>query len=337
MSIVTTNTYDWWSDTGKKISNYLELEWNATPIGNKYLITWILKAKGDSNWYNTLHKVELNIAGENRFYSNDVSTRVYDSVEISRGEFYTSEGEKSIELKGGFYSTNIINISGNGTMNLQPLAPTIERIDLVSNTASSITIKVVTGVVSATEFMFKINNGNYITSKTNIYTFEGLQANSSYNITVKAYGNGSWGNEKTNKFSTDKKSEIISFGEFNQNGCNIELNGSGNIVVLIGGEEIVRRNDIPNGKYNLVLTEEEKNEIYRAIGMDSSIECVIRIESGGAYNDYKKSITLTGDVFSCKILINGIVKKGKVWVGTSNGNKQGLFIIGTNNGNRRGI
>ena len=84
------------------------------------------------------------------------------------------------------------------------------------------------------------------------------------------------------------------------------------------------------------LTQEEKDTIYQLIGTNNSIDAILRIETGGASIDYNTRITLTGDVFSCYIKENGVLKRGKVWVGTGTGNKQGILTIGTNSGNVRG-
>ena len=109
-----------------------------------------------------------------------------------------------------------------------------------------------------------------------------------------------------------------------------------NVVVLVNGEETIRRNNVSSGAYTLTLTEDEKNRIYELIGNDNSLTTTIRIETGTEVSDITKSITLTGDVFSCHVKVNGVVKRGKVWIGTLNGNKQGIFTIGTSNGNVRG-
>lgn len=108
-------------------------------------------------------------------------------------------------------------------------------------------------------------------------------------------------------------------------------------MVIVDEKEVIRRDNVPAGKYELILTEEEKETIYKLIGNNNnSIDVIIRVETGNSYVDIEKSITLTGDVFSCNVLVNGVLKKGKVWVGTANGNKQGIFTIGTANGNVRG-
>lgn len=206
----------------------------------------------------------------------------------------------------------------------------------ISNTATTIKVKAsVNNGISASKYKF---NGNETTK--NEYEFTGLKANTSYTIKAQAYGNGGWGNEASISIKTNNKSTITEIGDFTINGVDMTISGDSkdksNIVVLIDGEEVVRRDNISSGEYELILTEEEKETIYELMGKNNSIEAVVRIESGGDKTDIGKDITLTGDVFSCVVNVNGVNKRGKVWVGTSQGNKQGIFTIGTSKGNVRG-
>ncbi len=212
------------------------------------------------------------------------------------------------------------------------------NIDLskISNTATTIKVRAsVNNGISASKYKF---NGNETTN--NEYEFTNLNADTSYTIRAQAYGNGGWGNEASIIVRTNSKSTITEIGDFTINGVEMSISGDSkdksNIVVLIDGEEVIRRDNIFSGEYELILTEKEKEKIYELMGNNNSIEAVVRIESGGDKTDIEKDITLTGDVFSCVVNVNGVNKRGKVWVGTAQGNKQGIFTVGTSNGNVRG-
>ncbi len=331
--IVNTGAYS--SSVGNA---YLEYSWNATPNNGKYLINWNITAKGINAYYwLALHYLKLVVGGIVRYENQDVGINAYNDTVVASGNFESEFGSFSIELYGGYYSYGATNVSGSGVMNLPALAP-IVSINEVSHTATTITIRCIdTNGINSSKY--HVYNGSAFLKETTSkeIILENLTPNTNYKIKVYGYGNGGFGPESnTLSITTSKQSTITSVGDFTINGVKLTLSGDGNVVVIIDGKEIVRRDNIPAGEYELVLTEDEKQKIYELMGNNNSIKAIIRVETGNSYVDKEVNITLTGDVFSCKINVNSVNKRCKVWVGTSKGNKQGIFTIGTSKGNRRG-
>ncbi len=325
---------------------YLKLNWEAIENRKtqKYNINWNVKKYGDgTRYYTWIHYLRVYF-GENRFESSDVAKKAYDGDEMARGSFEIDSGDYTIELHGGIYYY-AENVSNNTTVKLDaiaPLSPTVS-ISKVSNTATTIKVKASSNNgVTASKYKFKIlKNGDIIEDSGEIlldtYEFKELTPNTQYILRAKGYGNETWGEYSDDlSITTSKQSTITNIEDFTINGTKLNLSGDGNIVVIKDGKELIRRNNIPAGEYELILTGDEKQKIYELMVNNNSINVIIRIETGNSYVDKEVNIALTGDVFSCKIKMNGVNKRCKVWVGTSNGNKQGIFTIGTSKGNRRG-
>lgn len=243
----------------------------------------------------------------------------------------------NIQFNGWLYANGDISKTESFTLDGVSVHPEV-KVEKVSVTATSLVVKAsVTNGVSASKYKF-ICNGETKEVTSNQVTFENLTPSKTYTIKCSGYANGGYGSEASTSIKTNSKCTISDTGDFTMDGITMNISGDSkcNVVVLVNGEEIVRRNNVSSGTYTLTLTEEEKNRIYELIGNDNSLTTTIRIETGTEVSDMTKSITLTGDVFSCYVNVNGVIKRGKVWVGTATGNKQGIFTIGTNKGNVRG-
>ena len=266
-------------------------------------------------------------------------------LHVSHGEFsHDSQGKCTATIGwrwgvrsswGGFWEdTGVISI----VFPQIDVSPSISLSE--THTATTITAKAsVNNGVSAEKYRFTCNGvTKEVTS--NQVTFDNLTPSTTYTIKASAYGNGSWGAESSISTKTNQQNTISNIGDFTLDGVTLTITGNPNdkstIKVLVNGQVIITRTNVSVGTYNLELTQAEKDTIYSLIGDNSSLASVIRIETGSASVDYNKSITLTGDVFSCYVNVNGVVKRGKVWVGTPQGNKQGIFTIGTSKGNVRG-
>lgn len=256
-----------------------------------------------------------------------------------------SEGKVDfkIQFNGWLYQNGDIYKEENFTLDGVKIAP-ILSLNEQSHTATTIKVNATsTNEITPEKYTFSMYDGNTLVKNSgeitsNSYEFTDLTPNKAYTIKAKGYANSSWGSEVSKSITTNSKSTISEIGDFTLDGTIITISGDSNcnVVVLVNGEEIIRRDNVSPGTYTLVLTEEEKKKIYELMGNNNYIVTTVRIETGTEKSDITKNITLTGDVFSCNILVNGVLKKGKVWVGTATGNKQGIFTIGTSNGNVRG-
>ncbi len=330
--IVQTDKYS--SSVGNA---YLEYSWNATQSNGKYLINWNITAKGINAYYwLALHYLKLVVGGTTRYENQNVGINAYNDTTVASGSFESASGNLSIELYGGYYSYGTTNVSGSGTMTLPALTPKVS-ISETSHTSTSIEVKAsVINNIGASKYTF-VCGDTIRESTSDTYEFTGLAPSTKYTLKARGFGNNTWGSySDTIDVTTSKQSTIMSIGDFSLNGVKLTLSGKGNIVVIINGKEVIRRNNVPAGEYELVLTDKEKQEIYELMGNSNSIKAIIRIETGSLYVDKEINITLNGDVFSCTLKINGVNKKCKVWVGTATGNKQGIFTIGTSKGNVRG-
>ncbi len=266
---------------------------------------------------------------------NNRQTLITGTVELNVDS--SGKANFSIQFNGWLYQNGDIFKEESFTLDEIKVHPEV-KLERVSATATSLTVKAnVTNGVSASKYKF-ICDKETKESALNQVTFENLIPSKTYIIKCSGYANGGYGSEASISIKTNSKSTISEIGEFTIDGVTMNILGDSNcnVVVLVNGEEIIRRNNVSSGTYTLVLTEEEKNRIYELMGDSNSLVTTIRIETGTEISDITKNITLTGDVFSCILNINGVNKRCKVWVGTSRGNKQGIFTIGTSKGNVRG-
>lgn len=244
----------------------------------------------------------------------------------------------NIDFYGWLYENGDIFTYQNFTLTDVLVTPTISLAQTHTATTINVTASVTNGI-NAEKYSFNCN-GVIKEGTSNIVLFDNLTSNTSYTIRAQAYANGDWGAEASITTKTNQQNTISNIGDFTLDGVTLTITGNPNdkstIKVLVNGQVIITRTNVSVGTYNLELTQAEKDTIYSLIGDNSSLASVIRIETGSASVDYNKSITLTGDVFSCYVNVNGVVKRGKVWVGTPQGNKQGIFTIGTSKGNVRG-
>lgn len=347
---VKTDYYSWYGG-----NNYLRVSYTAVPnvITGKYDVAYTIYAGGSYYGYNnTLHHVDLGMAGGRKKEIADAGISVGDKeTVVARGNFEVAPRPSEpygIELYGGFYDKGVNNVYGNGSFTLPAITvkPTV-NIAKVSSSATTIKTKITSSNnVSLSNYKFELYKGNNKVDQSgeitqNEYEFTNLTPNTAYKVKGYGYGNNNWSeNDASVSVTTNRQNSISNIGDFTLDGVTFTITGNPNdkstIKILVGNTVVATRTNVGVGQYTLTLTDAEKETIYRLIGNNSSIGAVIRIDTGGATLDYNKNITLTGDVFSCSINVGGTIKKGKVWVGTPSGNKQGIFTIGTSNGNKRG-
>ena len=198
---------------------------------------------------------------------------------------------------------------------------------------------------------YSINGGGW----TNIsghptYTVRNLQPNTNYSIKtrIRRADSGLWTESGTLSFSTLDMARLTNFNSNLKLGedYNYSYTNPSNAKVEIGIYEmdgntpIVEYKEYTKVNGLLNLTEEEIKLIYKKINMSNTYNARIYIRStqngSSSWNWQDIIIKLTGKAKTVTLMINGILKKGIVWVGTSAGNKAGVFTVGTSNGNRRG-
>lgn len=295
--------------------------------------------------------IGLTINGK-EVYSNysQRDLNAYSEIELCSGELsvaHNADGSKTIPISAyyaegytEYYTPGSISLNGNLTLTKIIRYPDVS-LSQVSKSATILKVKAsVTNGIVASKYKFVCNNKT-IESTKNTAEFTNLVPHTKYKVTCKAYGNGGYGSEASINITTDSQNTISEIGDFTLNGVDMTISGNSadksTISVKINGNTILTRDNISVGKYHLSLSENEIETIYKLIGGNDSIASIIVIDTNGSKVEYNKDIIITGDVFSCVICVNGVNKKGKVWVGTPSGNKQGIFTIGTTNGNKRGM
>lgn len=338
------------SSSGKIYTNRLShsrfyLAWQQTKDGGK-TINWQIgiETKDETGYYDNWYLNAITIAeakiNDKLILSNGVYSNIEGgaSRELANGSIEVDKSNFKISIKGSLYNTGIASKEEEVYVYIEPSRPSVD-ISVTSKTATTMTIKAnVNNNISASKYTFACGNLTQEVS-TNTYKFTGLIPDTKYTIKARAYGNEGWGNYSSS-FSTTSKQATITSAELNTNGGQIIIsNPSGedcNIAILIENKEIARKNNIMIETYDLIFSDEEQKKIYKAMGINNSIDCILRLENANRSKDYEKNITVSSDAFSCSIVVNGVRKKGRLWIGTPDGNKRGIFIVGTKNGNRRG-
>lgn len=199
---------------------------------------------------------------------------------------------------------------------------------------------------------YSLNGGGWTdTSGYPTYVISGLQPNTNYNIRtrIRRADSGLWTESGTlytttldmarltNLNTILKLGEDYNYSYTNPSNAKVEIG----IYEMDGNTPIVQYKEYSNSNGKLNLTDEEISVIYKKIGMDNSYSARIYIRStqnsNSSWNWQDIEIKLTGKIKTVTIMLNGVLKKGIVWVGTPAGNKAGVFTVGTLNGNRRGI
>lgn len=295
------------------------------------------------NWYTNAITINSIVIDGKNVLSNGVYSYVSggSTVQLASGTVEVGGSSFSISIRGSLYNTGTAD--GNQTCNidLEPPKPVVS-IREISHSATKIRIEC-TDINGVNSEIYHVYDGPYFLKEANTkdITIYGLIPSKLYNVKAFGRANGSFGGESNIlHITTSPRATITNIDKLDTNGASITIsNQSGeecNLVIMINNEEFARRNNIVDKIYNFNFTEEEKIKLYKLIGTKKGLDCVIRIENADGYNDYARNITLASDVFSCTVIVDGVPKKGRVWVGTADGNKRGVFVVGTKNGNRRG-
>ena len=190
-----------------------------------------------------------------------------------------------------------------------------------------------------------------VDNKSGTYTIYNLEPNTRYTIRtrIRRTDNGIWTESDDISIVTYDKARFTSYesvlniGETykvkfaNQANAKTEVG----IYRLDGTTPIVEYRECNNNEYTFNFTHKESTELYKLCDTTNQYKARLYIkttQNGKTYYEYKEiTVKLTGKVNCVNINIGGVIKKGRVWVGTSTGNKVGVLFVGTSTGNRRGI
>lgn len=329
---------------------------------NKSVVAWNLKlASNEYNFFGYSVYVCIDIAGRRVFDSSpQLGIEKYSEITIAEGEldvYHNDDGTKNIgayakiENYSGYFMPGLAEANGN--INLTNIARkpvvNITSVDNITLNTVRVNYEVLSGDFYGLEY--RLNNGEWRGTMGHPSTvISNLEPNTSYKIELRGFNNGRTLVGEASNFKTVKTLDICRISETGNLKLGIDLKVSFNIVPNVvnkigildtNNNMLVDYRDCSNGNYIFSLTEEERNILYKKFTNNiTSYKVYVALKSiqnNKEYIDKKEiDVLLTGDVCSTSIFINGVKKKGKVWIGTSNGNKQGIFVVGTNNGNKRG-
>lgn len=337
-------------------------EKSVDSANNKSVVAWNLKlASTEYNFLLYSVYVCVDIAGTRVFDSSpQLSIGKHDEKTIAEGELdvdHNDDGKKSIgayakiESYAEYFMPGIAEV--NGSLGLTDIARkpvvNIKSIDQITLNTVRVNYEVISGAFWGLEY--RLNNGEWKGTMGHPYTvITNLDPNTSYKIELRGFNEGRTLVGDASNSKTIKTLDICRMNEIGDlklgKDLEVSFNAIPNLVNKIGildtnNNILVDYKECNNGKYTFSLTEEEKNILYKKFtnGVSSyKVYVALKsIQNNKEYIDKKEiDVLLAGDVCSASIFINGIKKKGKVWIGTSNGNKQGIFIVGTSEGNKRG-
>lgn len=231
----------------------------------------------------------------------------------------------------------------SSTLSVTTYNKTIPTISLSSKTVNSITVTSSCNVdVSSTKY--RINGGDWQDSGT----FLGLTPNKTYTIEVQKVGRESGESGTTSiSLTTYQIGQITSAPNINfgDTANVIKTNPSGatnnlRIETLNPTSTVVTRNNISDN-YTVSFTDAEWDILYKKLGNNNSltIRYVIDTIANGVtyYNYVDRTLTLTGNQKTMRENINGIWKRGKLWVNVNGNWKRAVIWKNVNGTWKRGI
>lgn len=363
-----------WSTTGS-INGTFRLELNVwenwvNNAENYSSVHWeiILRSTAGYNFQTIGSTVTVNVDGEvyNAYSQKNLSA--YSAITIASGDkniWHDSNGKKNIYCSASYYQTTTAyytpgNMSCGGDMWLTDIPRYANFTQHYVSERTMNSIKVYWATDSARDWtQYSLNGGGWTNASDSVasdnrsgsYVLSNLTPNTTYTIKtrIKRADSQLWTESGTitaqtldmarfsNFNSTFKLGEDYNYSYTNPSNAKVEIG----IYEIDGNTPIVEYKEYPNSSGNIKLTDNEIKTILRKIGINNTYNARIYIRSTknnrSSWNGHDITIKLTGKVKTSTILVNGVKKKGIVWIGTSAGNKAGVFTVGTVNGNRRGM
>lgn len=239
---------------------------------------------------------------------------------------HAENGDGSGWTEGAFSCHAFTDKSTSGGFDLPRIAryPN-SKINSFTNTINSVTLNCT--YTNANPTKVEIRNRNdllkTVTSNFNSIKIDGLSPNTLYNLKIRGYANGGWGEyssiknitthdyAKFTNLSSSNFADSIKISKNNESGLNNSLE------LLINGEIILSRSNIENN-YNLIFTQEELDKIYKKYGNSNTLVAkykLITVCKNVAYEDtQERNIILTGNAKTIKKYINGDLKRARLYI-----------------------
>ena len=192
---------------------------------------------------------------------------------------------------------------------------------------------------------YKLNNGEWVNTSGKTYTISGLTPNTQYSVITRIKRSDSqlWTESSAITGTTYNIATLITAPDFNfgDSPTITKTNPSGetnNLRLEVSGVTKITRNGISDS-YQLVLTDEEWDNLYKLLGNNNSITITYALDTIGANtytNSVNKTLTLTGNQKTAHTKVSGSIKRVKVFVGVGGTVKRAVVWVG-NNGRKRCI
>lgn len=256
---------------------------------------------------------------------------------------HISSGNASGSVSGAFSCYALGEKNASGGFDLPRIAryPT-SNINSTTKTINSITLNC--NFSNANPTRVEIRNGNDIlktvTSNFSSIKIEGLFPNTVYNLKIRGYANGSWGEyssiKKITTYDYAKFTDLnnsnfaddVSISKDNESGLNNDLE------LYINDKIILSRSNIVNN-YNLVFTQKELDNIYKKYGNSNTVIVkykLITICNNISYGDeQEKNMVLNGNAKTIKKYIENHLKRCKVYIKKDGAIKRAVVWVRNNN------
>lgn len=191
---------------------------------------------------------------------------------------------------------------------------------------------------------YSLNNGTWTNVNGNPYTVSGLNPNTNYKIKTRVRRRDSQLYSQTEdiNFTTKDIGKITSVNNF-EHGNNVSLSitnpssASLSLVMKIGNMQIFNKN-ISVGTNTISFTDTQLDIIYKLYKSSSSLTATFILTTAGIYTNSRTcTITLKGNQKTIKENVNGIYKRGKVWINVNENWKRAIIWTNINGNWKRGI
>ena len=342
-------------DSGGYQGRVLRFEWgtNSTnPTNNTRVIWYKVTAIGGSSSIYYHHSETIDVNGT-RIYTGSESHAVTTNDVLASGTLTINQGNTTtltVDMHGGIYDrTDNINTTKSWTLDTLVTAPTINSLTLKSRTINSLTFAF-TCTKADTWYYKLLTSSSYTQGGTSgvtsgEFTISNLSPNTSYTINFIARnwaGSSAMDATKNITSTTYDIGKIASVNNFNHgdNAVVVTTNPSGSslsLTIKVGNTQILSQT-VATGTNTINFSDTVLDNIYKLYGSSNTLTATFILTTAGTYtNSQTATITLTGNQKTIKNNVNGIWKRGKMFVNINGTWKKAVIWLNINGTWKRGI
>lgn len=337
-------------------------------LNNKSNVGWKLALdSGNYNFVDYSIPTKVNVDGEVYNASPRLSIAPNAEIVIASGNkdiYHDNNGSKTISCSASISNTSAYYLPGNinvsGNLKLTDI-PRYANVNITEREKYINAISINWNADAARDHtQYNLNNAGWVDAydtvmndnKSGYFTISNLNPNTSYSIKVrvKRIDSQLWSESNTLNIITydiarinEEVAKDLKIGVdytlkySNQSNADVKVA----VMNIDKTSTIVEYKECSESPYIIQFNDDDIINLYKNFGMENTYKANLALKSiqnSKEYIDYSEiNVLLTGLVNSVTLKVNDKIIKGRVWVGTSAGNKAGVFVVGTKNGNRRGI